>query len=178
MNALVDQFEAGITTLSLDCFDTLLWRQTRTPIDVFFALAHSEPFRRRKFSAKKRAAAESLARSLKLVRKNRREVSLEEIYSAAFPDLDATEIGELSRAELEAEIATCFAFPQTVELLREAKKRGLSVVITSDTYFSSAQLRELLKARLPSDAYDAIDSVFCSSEFGQSKTGRAVHTRS
>ncbi len=168
--ALADQFDGAITTLSLDCFDTLLWRQTRTPIDVFFALAHSKPFRRRKFSAKQRAVAESIARSLKLVRKNRHEVNLEEIYCAAFPDLEPGEIEELSRAELDAEIATCFAFPQTVDLLMEAKRRGLRVVITSDTYFSSAQLRELLQARLPSDAYAAIDSVFCSSEYGQSKS--------
>lgn len=49
------------------------------------------------------------------------------------------------------------------------KAAGLRVVIVSDTYLEEAQLRELLRATLPKDAYAAIDQVFCSSAFGYSK---------
>ncbi len=158
-----------IEVLSLDCFDTLLWRRTATPADVFYDLQHAPPFRALGLTARLRAQAETLARSLRRLRQTQTEVRLPEIYQAAFPDLAEAQVEELCRAELAAEVDACFAFPPTVALIRAARQKGLRVVIVSDTYFDEAELRELLAATLPEDAYTAIARVFCSSRFRQGK---------
>jgi FMN phosphatase YigB (HAD superfamily) len=158
-----------IKVLSLDCFDTLLWRRTATPADVFYDLQHAPPFRALGLTARLRIQAETLARSLRRLRQGQTEVRLPEIYQAAFPDLTAAQTSELAEAELAAEIDACFAFPETVELIRAAKARGLRIVIVSDTYFDEDQLRRLLAATLPADALAAISRVFCSNQFRQSK---------
>jgi len=160
---------SGLRVLSLDCFDTILWRQTATPIDVFYDLQESEPFRRLGYNAKLRVTSEAAAREMKFLRTSRSEVTLPEIYRAAFPALTDAEVSELAAAEIEAEIRTCHPFPPVVELIRAARQRGLKVVIVSDTYLDESQLRHLLAATLPDDAYRAIDRVFCSSVHGHSK---------
>ena len=36
---LLDRLPDGVTTLSLDCFDTLLWRRVQAPRDVFASIS-------------------------------------------------------------------------------------------------------------------------------------------
>jgi len=167
---LVATHAASARVLSLDCFDTILFRDTAAPVDVFYDLAHREPFQRLGFSAKLRVSAESMARSLRRVRSGTSEVTLDHVYRGAFPDLDDATVRALAEAELAEELRHCFAFPPTVELLRAAKEHGLRVVVVSDTYFREAELRRLLESTLPADAFAAIGRVFCSSEYGRSKS--------
>lgn len=167
--ARLDAVANEVTRVSLDCFDTILVRSVAEPIDVFFDLARSEPFARLGFVAKLRIDAESRARSLAKLRKGTVEVSLPDIYRAAFPNLTDDELGELARAELEAEKQACSAFAPTIELMLSAKKRGLPIVIVSDTYLSEPELRELLAACIPAEALAAVERIFCSSEHGRSK---------
>ena len=155
--------------LSLDCFDTLLWRRTAQPVDVFADLQHRPAFARLGLTSSLRVRAEEQARRLKGVRHDVREVNLSEIYRAAFPGLNDDEVAELAEEELAAEIEACFAFPQAVELLRDAARRRLPVMIVSDTYLREDQLRRLLSRCVPRDALSAIDRVVCSSEYGLSK---------
>ena len=171
---LLSRFEAlasDCAVLSLDCFDTILFRRTEQPIDVFFDLAHAEAFRALGLTAKLRTECEGRARSLAQVRRGSNEVKLAEIYRGAFPNLSDDQVRALSAAELEAEKRACYAFPPTVELIRAAKARGLTIIIVSDTYLTEPELRELLGSALPSDALAAVDRVFCSSEHGRSKAG-------
>src|SRR5262249_9285601 len=51
-----------IRILSLDCFDTLLWRRAATPQDVFFDLARRPAFAALGLSARLRAQIETTAR--------------------------------------------------------------------------------------------------------------------
>lgn len=155
--------------LSLDCFDTLLWRRMAQPVDVFADLQHRPAFARLGLSSSLRVRAEEQARRLKGVRHGMREVNLSEIYRAAFPNLNDDEVAELAEEELAAEMEACFAFPQAVELLRDAARRRLPVMIVSDTYLREDQLRRLLAHCVPRDALSAIDRVVCSSEYGLSK---------
>jgi hypothetical protein len=63
---LLQTFTAYITkikTLSLDCFDTLLWRKTATPIDVFYALQHRLTFQALDLSAALRVQAEATSQA-------------------------------------------------------------------------------------------------------------------
>jgi FMN phosphatase YigB (HAD superfamily) len=158
-----------IKRLSLDCFDTILVRDVAEPLDVFFDLARSEPFARLGFEAKLRIEAESHARSLNKLTRDSAEVTLPDIYRAAFPALTDAMASELARAELGAEQRACSAFPPVVDLMLAARERGLPIVIVSDTYFSEAELRELLAACVPAAALAAVDRIFCSSEHGLSK---------
>ncbi len=168
---LLDALAPSISTLSLDCFDTLLWRKTRTPVDVFYDLEQSPIYKKHHLNARLRISSEGLCRNQKLVEKFKSEVDLASIYRQAAPRASETEIEELCQAELEAEKQACFAFPPIVELLLAAKAKGLRVIIVSDTYLSEAELQALLSDRLPAPAYRAIDRVFCSNVTGRSKSG-------
>ena len=168
--AKLDGVANEVTRVSLDCFDTILVRIGAEPVDVFFDLARSEPFARLGFVAKLRVDAESRARSMAKLRRGTMEVSLADIYRAAFPKLTDGEVEELARAELAAEKQACSAFAPTIELMLAAKARGLPVLIVSDTYLSEPELRELLAACIPAEALATVERIFCSSEHGRSKS--------
>jgi FMN phosphatase YigB (HAD superfamily) len=159
----------GLKVLSLDCFDTLLFRRTATPTDVFFQLQDAPEFRELGFNAKLRVMAETTARELSQVRRRSFEVRLPDIYRAAFPALTDEQVRDLASAELAAEKRACYAFPPTVDLIRAARKRGLRVVLVSDTYFDEKQLRQLLSMALGERDLGLIDRVFCSNAYGRSK---------
>lgn len=165
---LFQSFMPNIEVLSLDCFDTLLWRKTLVPKDVFIDLQNHSAFEKAEITANLRAYTESKARAFNYVANGSSEVKLKDIYSqwVAVEDID-----QLIEAEVATEIAACYAFKPVVDLILLAKSFNKKVIIVSDTYFTSAQLKKLLAAKLPQSAFEAIKHVFCSSEFGQSKAG-------
>lgn len=154
--------------LSLDCFDTLLWRKVASPTDVFFALANGEHYKKAGLTAPLRAKAETMARRIKWVTTQGSEVTLEDIYRQAAPSASPAEIDALAASELACEIDYCFVFQPVFELIEQARARGLKVIIVSDTYFSQVQLKRLLFSVLP-ELEGMIDAVFCSNEQGVSK---------
>ena len=152
----------GIKMLSLDCFDTLLWRDTHAPKDLFGALSGT--------TVTQRQWAEERARMAADLREQRGEVTIEEIYGELLPN-DGTDTRALNiQNELDAEAAHCFAFRPTVELMRAAKRRGLQIIIVSDTYLNPDQLRGLIAAAAGKDIADMIDRVFCSATYGKAKS--------
>lgn len=159
----------GLRGLSLDCFDTVIWRLTERPVDVFYDAAQRPAFMAHGFSACDRVTAESRARVLQRLRCGRSEVTLADIYRAARPALDDRQIEALAEDELAAEMQVCYAFPAAVELLRRARRKRLPVTIVSDTYFDGQRLKRLLGHVLPADAMAAIAAIVCSSEHGVSK---------
>lgn len=154
--------------LSLDCFDTLLWRDTAEPIDVFFALAGTPLAITHGITAQLRVTSEAKARRHKWIRRQSSEVDLLEIYRTALPDAPDALIRELAENELQLEMRHCHAFGPVVDLIRDASARGLKVIIVSDTYFSRSQLRRLILNAEPA-LEPLIDEYFCSSEHGVSK---------
>lgn len=151
----------GIRMLSLDCFDTLLWRDTHAPRDLFGALPA--------VTVAQRQWAESRARSAAMISRRRNEVSIAEIYRELYPNADDAARSAAIDAEIAAEARHCFAFRPTVALMQEAKRRGLDVIIVSDTYLDAEQLRGLIAAAAGADVAALIDRVFCSSTYGASK---------
>ena len=160
---------SGIRQLTLDCFDTILWRHTDRPDDVFYEMQQRPAFRAAGIDAAMRAGAERYARELHRVRTGRTEVSLDQIYLAARPGASREMLRWLAEDELAAEMLACHAHPGAIRLLRDARARGLPVTIVSDTYFSAEQLRRLLGHALPDDALAAIGDIVCSSEHGAGK---------
>lgn len=159
----------NISTLSLDCFDTLLWRLTAAPKDIFSYLQQQPVFQRLGVTAYQRIQAAAHAYRLKFASNGTREITLEEIYKN-FSSLTTNEQKALMAEELKAEAELSFAFRPFIELIRQAKARNLPVVIVSDTYLTKEQLKNLLEKKLPNDVFTAISTIFCSSEFAKSKS--------
>src|SRR5690606_22311192 len=86
--ALPDSCHTPIDTLSLDCFDTLLWRKYASPHDVFYQLQHAASFQSLGMTAAMRIQAEDRARRLMLLNQQHSEVRLRDIYLANHPELD------------------------------------------------------------------------------------------
>ncbi|MBW4330012.1 HAD family hydrolase [Stakelama sp. CBK3Z-3] len=162
-HALPDALDAhgGAKILSLDCFDTLLWRDCHAPQDLFHLLPG--------LTRQQRIWAEQHARRSAILRHGRNEATIEEIYAHAFPNADDGARAAGVRAEIDIEARHCFAFAPTVALMRKAKAAGMKVVIVSDTYFSASQLRDLIARAAGEAVTDLIDRIFASSEHGRSK---------
>lgn len=161
--SLLDQAPKGVKILSLDCFDTLLWRNVQAPSDIFVELGLEGG------SIEPRAFAERNARKAQMLHTGRNEVSIEAIHARMLPSDDMAALATAVQRELDAEAMHCFAFAPVVALIRDAKARGLKVIIVSDTYFSSIQLHELIARAAGAEVADALDRIFTSSEHGLSK---------
>jgi FMN phosphatase YigB (HAD superfamily) len=162
---ILDAQAPGLRILSLDCFDTLLWRNGNLPVDVFADL----PLPGSGMEA--RIWGETRARRVIPLTESRVEVSIEEIYANLMPGATPEARAALVAAELDAEARHCYAFAPTVALMREARARGLQVIIVSDTYLSEPQLRTLITRAAGEDVAALIDRIFCSSAYGMPKAG-------
>ena len=153
---------AGLKVLSLDCFDTLLWRDCHAPADLFAALPGITPMQR--------TTGEGRARALARATRDARDVAIDAIYAAVMPRADPRTRAAAIAAELAAEARHCHAFAPTVALMREARRRGLKVIIVSDTYLDQRQLLQLIAAAAGDDVAGLIDRVFCSSSWAKPKS--------
>jgi FMN phosphatase YigB (HAD superfamily) len=159
---LLDHAPRGIEYLSLDCFDTLLWRNVQAPQDIFADLAveGDDALARALGEKRARAAARLFGRG---------DVTIEEIYRTMRPAASAAEIARAIEAELDAEARHCFAFAPAIALIRAAKRRGLQLIIVSDTYLNPAQLRQLIARAAGEEIASAIDAIFCSCDHHRGK---------
>lgn len=160
---LLEQAPAGVRYLSLDCFDTLLWRNTLAPRDVFADLPIAGG------GIWPRAKAESRARQRHYFETGKGEVAIEAIYRSLKPHADEAEIEAGVQAELDAEARHCYGFAPTVALMKAAKARSLEIIIVSDTYLSEVQLRELIARAAGEEVAGLIDRIFVSSAYGLAK---------
>ena len=151
-----DALIAGIyKVLSLDVFDTLVWRKVPEPEDVFLILgrqlteagqlrSHISPVG----FAELRQQAQSVARERTQAATGSREVTLYDIYAeisdAIFADGFDTEARV--QAELACESGQLILDEQIAELVRRAKKYDTKVILVSDTYFSADNIRSFLAA--------------------------------
>lgn len=152
----------GVKVLSLDCFDTLLWRDCHAPTDVFAGLSE--------VTLPQRIVGEKHARKAEAVMVRRSEVALPAIYAQAMPNAGAEARDRAIADELCLEAQACYAFTPTVELMRAAKARGLRVIIVSDTYLDAQQLHDLIRDAAGEEVAALIDRVFASSDHGLSKS--------
>lgn len=149
--------------LSLDCFDTLLWRNVHAPRDVFADLGGMPTPDQRRW-------AEGNARARALIARGTSEAMLAEIYDTLLPAADAETRAAAAAAELAAEARHCYGFAPTIALMRAAKLDGRQVIVVSDTYLNQGQLHDLIAAAAGADVAALIDRIFCSSEYGVAKS--------
>ncbi|MER8957239.1 hypothetical protein NKH98_32250 [Mesorhizobium sp. M0833] len=167
---ILDGFGDSIKVLSLDCFDTLLWRKTATPEDVFAVLADNPIARSLGVTSDQRISAAARAYRAKLLEKGSGEIDIPDIYRH-FASLSGEERELLAEAEIQTEMHVCFAFSPYVELIRLAHTRGIKIIIVSDMYLREGQLSRLLAWHLPPDVMNAISKIYCSVDYGTPKSG-------
>lgn len=150
--------------LSLDVFDTLLWRRVPRPSDVFLVLGrHLAGADRAAVIARLRLRAETAARQASVDAGGPAQIPL-----AAIADAFPAGIADADPAGCESAVETelCRIAPETADLARHARARGLKVGLVSDTYFPAATLTALLWAAAPDLNWDF---VIASCEHGRSK---------
>jgi predicted HAD superfamily hydrolase len=152
--------------LSLDIFDTLLFRATAHPHDVFTIAAQralergwlpghltAEAIRSLRVNAEQRARRRKHASAPA-------EVTLTEIW-AEMPFAGSYR-AQLVDLEVDVESEVCFRNPAIWSLAARARARGIPVALVSDMYLTRPDLGRLLtRAGCPPESFDAI---FVSSE--------------
>lgn len=146
LSGWLDGLPPSVRVLSLDCFDTLVWRGVASPHDVFYALQESPAWRENRIRAYHRIQAEAAARKELKAVLGRSEPSLADIYRHMLPCAAGEVIDACVRAEWHAELQACFVFAPALELISRAFEKGLRVAVLSDTYWRAEQLRELILA--------------------------------
>lgn len=179
LRRLARELDAGsVRLLSLDVFDTLLFRACANPDDVFemtASLATEQGLFRRPTSPAEfrsiRIAAERMAR--RLDRSGAGETTMEQIYR-----LIPSSLGDLERIaalELETERAVGWLNPNMVSLIRACNERNIPVALMSDMYLSADQLLTLLAANGLEDR--RLTAVLVSCELGGGKSSGRLFDR-
>ena len=161
---LLDRAPPGVRVLSLDCFDTLIWRTTHSPRDVFACIDHPGG------AMQPRGWAEEAARKMQHARNGCGEVTLHDIYRRIHPRADAAMIDTLVARELAHEADHAFAFAPVIALMQDAKRRGMAIVVVSDMYLTEAQLRAHIAGAAGDDVLAMIDHVLVSAAHGVCKS--------
>ncbi|TDC51024.1 HAD family hydrolase [Actinomadura sp. KC345] len=138
------------SVLSLDIFDTVLWRRVPRPTDTFALLGSRlrdaglcPPWVTDATMRRMRIGAEKAARRGRDALGT--EVSLFDIWRA-MPDgvFGAAPLEQLVEAELRLEREITVVDLDVAEVVKAARKQDIQVVLVSDTYFTEDQLALLL----------------------------------
>jgi FMN phosphatase YigB (HAD superfamily) len=185
-----ESLESGeIEFLSLDIFDTLVWRKLPSPEDVFLLLgSHLKedgwliPAVTGECFAELRMAAEKAARRENAFTQNTEEVTLSEIYwrlqsifvkasldQIAYGNTKGiyeSDVSSVIKKELALEKRLIQVDFNLLKLFSFARQKKIKVLLTSDTYFDEPQIKDLLESHLP---LKEVHVIFASCEFGFSK---------
>ena len=139
--------ERSCAVLTLDVFDTILWRRVPRPADAFVLLAEAlrrsgacpawitgATFRHMRITAEAEARREP----------HGPEVSLFDIWRKMPLESFAATLEELVEAEVALERDLTVVDFDIAGLIEHARHHGVPVVLVSDTYFTEEQLRHLL----------------------------------
>lgn len=155
----------GIKLISVDIFDTILFRSVAKPIDVFESVWQDAMDN--EIAGNSMSPVEFQKLRVEMERRARkdapnREVILKDIYDL-FPKYVSKDIDALRNIEFECEKTICYRNSDIVAWLTNEKKNGKIIVLTSDMYYQSDELKELLIA---SDiGIDLFDSIIVSCEY-------------
>lgn len=160
------KFLLGKKVLSLDIFDTLIFRCVKKPSDLFEEIALVA--RQRGYldnywsdSDFKHARIEAE----RLLYKDNKEPIFEEIYDNL--RIKKSNIIKIQELEIALEVENCFVNHNMLKLMEYAVNQGIKVVLVSDMYLRKEHIMRMLdKCEVP---MDWINDIFVSSEFQVSK---------
>lgn len=149
--------------ISFDIFDTLVDRYVANPYDIFRYVevkAKQEGIAYSDF-ATKRIEAEQCA-----IKANRTsdEISLDDIYEY-LPNATDTVKSELKRLEVYTEIFFCNPNMEMINVLKQLRNDGKTIIITSDMYLPKQVIKKILQKCSVN-----FDYLFVSSEYGIRKS--------
>ena len=167
--------QGTFAVLSLDVFDTLVWRTVPEPVDAFVLfgrhlqnLGHLGARTPPDVFARLRERAELRARRKVSADGEIPEVRLDAVYREMPAHLFSLPLAELSDLEIDFEKTITFPDLEVCRLAQWAQvELGIRLVLVSDTYFSGSELRRILDQE-PIDQLK-IDEVFTSSQYGTGK---------
>jgi FMN phosphatase YigB (HAD superfamily) len=172
LSGLIGDFD-NIRLLSLDIFDTLLFRTCANPSDVFDKVAvKANLMGCLKASItpaafkEMRIRAEHKARERQIAEAGFGEVTLALIY-AEMPE-SLCNRDKVAQIEVETEAEVCYVNPHVASLLYACKRKQIPVALLSDMYLSSEQLRWIL-ASAGLDL-SSVDTLLVSSEEHEGKS--------
>ena len=146
----------GVQVVSLDVFDTLLYRSVKRPTDVFDLISTNNSFKYQRMDAERRARADSLSG----------EVTLTEIYRY-LPDYSP-------QLEIDTELKVLFANEAAQTFFDKIGQSGIRVIITSDMYLS----RDVIAEMLERNGYNLDNvTIYVSSDYGETKRTGALFRR-
>ena len=168
-----DEFAAELSAydvVSFDVFDTLIMRPVSEPEDLFYILADRLSYPDFKNI---RTKAEESARKIKFAAEGHREIKLEEIYSIIEDETGLSEFHGRSLAEAEAELECelAIANPRMLRVVKNLKKAGVHIVVTSDMYLRREHIARILKQA----GFGSFDAYYISCEFGRSKNEGSLY---
>ena len=153
--------------VSLDIFDTLLFRPFAKPAHLFYCveekLGHA--------FIKQRQEAESEARRLAALANGSREVTLDDIY-AVYAKMTGFDPEPVKQMELQAEMDLCFANPFMKIVYRSLKDHGTRLFITSDMYLP----HDTMAALLEKNGYTGYEALLVSCDYRASKHDRGLYS--
>jgi len=165
----------GVKALSLDVFDTLLFRACPSPEDIYESVGIEAAGRLAlhpscsplDYKMIRASALDTAYREMDV------EPTLEQIISY-LPSV-ADDPKNLLNWELKAEIEHCYLNPSMVSFLKECRKRRIAIVLLSDMYLGAERIRTLLeRCSLP---MDWIDHVLVSVDEGAMKASGELFLR-
>lgn len=153
--------------ISFDVFDTLVLRPFSSPTDLFFLLGEELEYMDFK---RIRMEMEWKAREQKYKKEKTYEITLDEIYTLLERE---TGIGKEKAMQRETELEQeyCFANPYMMQVVKELKRMGKRLIVTSDMYLSRTQIEKILQKC----GYDAFDQYYVSCESGNSKSRGSLY---
>lgn len=161
-----------IRVVSFDFFDTLVCRLCAEPADLFIEVGRrlaAAGLLKLQLSPEGfhnvRVAADEKARRLAISRGGSVEINLDAIYEQLAAVV--TDRAAARRVEFETERDFCFLNPSIASLVEHVRALGLKVALISDTYFTRAELCQLLADNGFSPAL--FDQMFVSNEAGCAK---------
>lgn len=146
--------DRSCSVLSLDIFDTVLWRRVPRPTDMFGiigarlrdsgrapAWVSDATFRQMRIEAEKKSRK---SRDTESGAGLGTEVSLFDIWRAMPTGVFTAELDELVDAEVQAEREFTVVDLDIADVINLARKHDIPVILVSDTYFTGEQLSFLL----------------------------------
>ncbi|KQX48981.1 HAD family hydrolase [Paenibacillus sp. Root444D2] len=179
LSSLIGDIDA-IELLSLDIFDTLLFRTCANPSDVFVLVAekaHRIGCLKASITPaafkEMRIRAENKARDRQTAATGFGEVTLELIY-AEMPE-GICNRDKMAQIEVQIEAEVCYVNPHVASLLAACKSKQIPVALLSDMYLSSAQLRWILSSA--GLDLSSVDTLLVSSEEHEGKSSGHLFAR-
>jgi FMN phosphatase YigB (HAD superfamily) len=166
-----------VKVLSVDIFDTVLWRRVPEPKDVFLLLGrdlgekrHLGPQVTAIAFAELRHAAEKAARERREALTGYREITLPDVYREfpAFLFAKGFDAVAAAAAEVTFEAGLMIRDRAIADVMAAAKAAGAQVILVSDTYFTSPQIKAFLAKPGLVEGRD-FDRLYVSCEAGRPK---------